>query len=82
LLRRFTERDPLLEGAHGVESVRAIAAGTMAHSGNEEETEKIAGPVRSAHGECDPLVILDGIRGGYVPVGPSVIHQQLSIFVP
>src|SRR5439155_26811475 len=79
LLRRFSVLDPLLEGANRVEGVRTIAAGAMSHSGNQEEAEKIGDPVRSAHLDFDALVIFDGIRGGYVTIRPSVIHQQLSI---
>src|SRR6266567_1696580 len=79
LLRRFTKLDPSLEGANRVESARTLAAGAMSHSGSQEDAEEIGRPVRSAHRDSDAVVILYGIRGGYVTVGPSVIHQQLSV---
>src|SRR6185503_14666189 len=53
LLWRFTMLDPLLEGAHRIESVRTIAAGAMSHSGSQEEAEEIGRPVRSAHHDFD-----------------------------
>src|SRR6266436_2009285 len=77
-VRGFTLLDPLFEHRDAVEVKRTIAAATMVHSRDHQQTHGVLYVIRAAHRSNHTVVIVDCVLWGDSGVVPTVIQEELS----